>query len=312
MVPMPQTPFEKMLLLSAAEPAMDKTVLYLTEFLRTFVQRQESVLICFPRSTPDSLGALLERAVLNCEAVPVFWENDLRWQELLRLAFLSRATTVIGAPMTVLGLSKLANYRGIPLFLHNVVISGYPCHDWMLDGIISGLDCRVWGILSPKLKSVVAGASCACDYGIHLRDDEYGMDIVDENGNSMPSGQWGRLILYPQMDPMARMLVNATAMMKREPCACGSTAPKIIGMDYSNLPNAAKFHIMEEILYWNSVLDCWVERTDHGMEIEVICLPGLKLPKFPSCSKLLVRPWNAERDIPYEIMRNWKDTLKNS
>lgn len=302
---MPQGPFEKMLLLSSAEPAMDETVLYLKKFLQSFVRRQESVLICFPRTTPDSLGSLLERAILACDAVPVFWESDLRWQELLRLAFLSRATTVIGSPMTVIGLSKLAKFRGVPLFIHNVVTSGYPCLDWMLDGIISGLDCRVWGILSPKLKSVVAGVSCEYDYGIHLRDDIYGVDIVDANGNSLPNGQWGGLVLYPKMDPRARMRVNASAMMKLEPCACGSTSPKIVGIDYSNLPNASKFHVIEQILYWSSVLDCRVKRTENGTEIEVICFPGQKLPVFPSCNKLLVRPWIPERDVPFEIADHW-------
>jgi len=35
--------------------------------------------------------------------------------------------------------------------------------------------------------------------------------------------------------------------------------------------------------------------------LALICFPGEKLPKFPSCAKLQVRPWNPERDCPLPL-----------
>lgn len=36
-------------------------------------------------------------------------------------------------------------------------------------------------------------------------------------------------------------------------------------------------------------------------DLVLICFPGEKLPKFPSCAKLQVRPWNPERDCPLPL-----------
>lgn len=306
MIRMQQSALRKMLILGSTQEALEDTVVYLSEKLRGLLNPHESVLICFPGTDEKSLGALIGKAVIRCECEPVFWGDDLRWKELLRIAFLSRASTIIGPPLTILGLSKLAAYREVPLFVRNFVTSGYPCLDWMMDGIVGGLDCMPWGILSMKLKCVVAGFSCSCGRGIHLRDDLYAADIVDENGNSLGKGKWGRVVIYPKSDPDARVTVNAFGLLQEQTCACGSTSPKLVGMDYGNLSQASKFKIIEELLYWNSILDCHVVKSENGLEIEVVCLPGLKLPKFPNCDKLIVRTWEPDKDIPFEIALNWK------
>ena len=60
-----------------------------------------------------------------------------------------------------------------------------------------------------------------------------------------------------------------------------------------------------ELLYWNSVLDCSVERTEQGVLVEIVCFPGEKMPKLPACAKLLVRSWDPERDCPLTLDPKW-------
>lgn len=307
---MGQDAFQRMLEYSTAPAALEDSVAYLTEQFRRIIRKGESVLVCFPRVDKKHLGSMMEQAILAAEGVPVFLEGDLRWSELLRLAFFTRASTVIGTPLMVLGLSKLAAFRGVPLFVFNAVLTGYPCMDWIMDGIISGLDCRVWELLAPKLSTMVAGASCERGRGIHLRQDQYDVRIKDEAGHEVPDGTGGRVYLICKDDPALELYINASAVLLDGVCSCGNPAPKLISMDYGNHSSAAKYRILEELLYWNSVLDCWVKFTDGGMELEVLYLPGLKLPKFPSCAKLELRPWNPEEDVPFEI-RDYFEKNKN-
>lgn len=305
-----QSTFQKMLELSTTPAALQDTESYLSEHLRKIIRKGESVLVCFPRGDEKSLGSILEHSVLAADGVPVFWEGDFRWSELLRLAFFSRASTIIGTPLTVLGLSKLAAYRHVPLFIFNAITTGYACLEWMNDGITSGLDCQTWGILAAKLSSIVVGFSCDRGRGIHLRQDMYDFRIMNEQDEEVPDGTWGRVHLTMKEDPSVCMKINTSAMLMDEPCSCGDPAPKLVGMDYGSEEDAVKYRILEELLYWNSILDCWVEITEHGMELEVLHFPGLKLPKFPSCAKLVLRPWNPDEDIPYEIRHYLKKQRK--
>lgn len=121
---------------------MERTVSGLAEQMRVFLKKGERVLICLD-DAPGSLGELFRLAVEECEAVPLMWGTDLRWKTMLKLAFIHKARTIVCVPLVALGLAKLARAKATPLYIHNVVTVGYPCLDWMSEGIINGLDCKV-------------------------------------------------------------------------------------------------------------------------------------------------------------------------
>ena len=123
--------------------ALERSVANFAKQMRPFLKRGERVLICLG-DEPGSLGELFKQAVLECDAVPVMWGGDLRWKALLRLAFIHKARTIVSVPLVSLGLAKLARAKDTPLYVHNVVTVGYPCLDWMREGIVNCLDCKVW------------------------------------------------------------------------------------------------------------------------------------------------------------------------
>jgi hypothetical protein len=49
---------------------------------------------------------------------------------------------------------------------------------------------------------------------------------------------------------------------------------------------------------WTSILDCRLEKKESGLEIEIICFQGEKLPKLPTAAKLIVRQWDPASDTP--------------
>lgn len=296
---------ERILTLSSTEQELEETICYIADCLRPVVKTNEAVLICFPREKETDIGCLFGKAVSRCDAIPVYWEKDLRWKALLRLAFVSKPSTIIAPPLIVLGLSKLAAYQGIPMYFYNVVLTGYPCLDWVIDGIEKGMDCKTWGFFGPGTEAIISGFSCQCGRGVHIRDQKYGVEIVDDNMQEVYDGTNGRIVIYHQNEPGVRFETSAFGSMMTHPCPCGNPSPKIVDVDVGERGPSSDMKIAEDLLYWNSILECNVERTEYGLEMEIVCLRGEKLPQIPSCAKLVVRPWDPETDVPMSLSAGW-------
>ena len=283
----------------AREPeAMEASVAYLAEKMH-FLRKNEKVLIYFAKDKPGSHGELMEKAVLRCGAIPIVVGSDWRWKTLLRQAFSNKATTIIAPPLIVLGISKLAKYNGTPLYIRNVVTASYPCLDWMIEGIIKGLDCNTWGCFGPRGNAVIAGFSCGKSRGVHLRDDVYGIDIVGPDGKSLPDGELGEMVLYPRANTQIRFPVGEKARLCRDLCPCGCESVRIMDMQPGSITDPDLDALAVHLLSWTSVLDCRLNKGDYGLEIEVVIFPGEKLPKLPTAAKLVVRPWDSEKDEPF-------------
>lgn len=288
--------------------ARARTVDYLAEHLRHFFRKQERVLICFQESGENSLSGVMADAVRQCEAVPIVWESDYRWKTLLQQAFFSKVTAIIGPPLILLGLSKLKRQSRTPLYIRRVITAGYPCLDWMIEGLVKGFDCEVGGCFTLGESGVVAGFACGHSWGVHIREEEYGVDIVDRNGNSLPAGQTGEMVLYPKGKPELRYPLGENARLITDTCACKSNAPRLLEINYGDMVDQDLAELGQYLQSWTSVLDCRLSKSESGLEIEIICFAGEKLPKLPTAAKLIVRAWNPKSDEPFWYV----PTLKNA
>lgn len=288
--------------------AQERTIRYLEEHLSRFLKKQERVLICFMQHRQGNLSWLMEQAVLRCGAVPVLWGPDRRWKTLLQQAFFSRASAIIGPPLVILGLAKLKKYNGTPLYIRKVITAGYPCLDWMIDGIVKGLDCEAGGCFSLDESGVVAGFACGHSWGIHLRSDEYGVDIVDSDGYSVKPGELGEIVIYDKAFPENRYPMKEAARMEITPCQCGSASPRLMDLQPLEGEKADMIALGQYLHSWTSILDCRLGKSEYGLEIEIVCFLGEKLPQLPSAAKLIVRPWNPKNDEPFWYYNTRKQT----
>ena len=279
---------------------METTVKYLQEKMAQFLQKGDRVLICFPAEKETDLGCLLARAASACGAVPGNWGEDHRWKSLLRRVFLMRGCTLIAPPLVILGLCKLARATATPLYVRNVVMAGYPCTQWMIDGIRGGLDCQSWGCLDVDHPAAVAGFSCGRGMGVHVNGDEFEVSILDEAGEPVPDGTAGSLVLRNRRD--GRLLRTCDrAKISPAPCQCGSTETLLLDLSLGPNVDHELLALSNSINRWTSVLDCRIQRGESGLEIEIIAFPGEKLPKLPTCAKLVVRPWRPDTDEPFQV-----------
>lgn len=290
--------FEKLAALALAPEAREATIEYVKKSMG-FIRKGDSVLVCFAKDKPGSFGELMEQALLRLEAKPVMVETDWRWKTLLRLAFSNRVNTIVAPPLVVLGLFKLARQKGTPLYIRRVVTAGYPCLDWMAEGISRGLDCQTWGCFAPRGYSVVAGFSCGKSMGVHLRDDIYGISILDEQGQEVAEGTVGEMVLYKLDHPEIRFPVGDRARLDTTPCPCGCTSPRLMDVAHGSTVDPELAKVGKDLMSWTSILDCRLSRGEYGLEMEIVTFPGEKLPKLPGCAKRLIRAWNSDKDEPF-------------
>ena len=90
-----------------------------------------------------------------------------------------------------------------------------------------------------------------------------------------------------------------TGRIDPSPCSCGCTSPKIIDMDVMK-DNPELSELGESLLHWSSILDCRIEKTEYGLELELVVFRGEKLPKLPTAAKRIVRAFNPEQDEPFD------------
>lgn len=297
---MEQPVYCKIAALAETPQAVERSIAYMTQQLGQFLRKNEKVMICYPKLENASCH-VMEESVLACGCVPVWLGEDFRWMNMLKKAFVEKCSCIVAPPLVLLGLSKLAKQLGTPLFVRNVLMSGYPATVWLVEGVRRGLDCMAWGCFDPGVGAVIGGFTCQQLDGVHIRTEEYGVDIVDKEGNILPPGEIGRVVLYPKADPSLRFAVGDRGRLSTAACSCGCTAPKIVDIDMEKVDYHLDIFVLGEGLhYWSSILDCRMEKTDCGLELELVVFPGEKLPKLPTAAKLLVRPFNPETDAPFE------------
>ena len=302
---MKEDSYEKLYRIETTPAALDAAREFLAERLRVFMYKEEPVLICFPDEGPKSFGGIVGQAVRDCGGVPVFWGPDYRWKELLRQAFHTHAHTVIANPLVVLGLMKVAKATATPLYIHNVVLCGYPYARWMLDDVKKGLDCRIWGCYSVRSGPVVVGFTCDQEAGIHVRDDRFTAEVLDEKGESLPDPNRGRLVFASTKDSSVVYDPEETSILMHQPCSCGCDAPRIVETVYIGRGNPTKYALEERFLGWSSVLDFRATQTEFGIDLELVVFPDEPLPPLPSCARLTVRHWDPDMEVPFYMLDNF-------
>lgn len=275
-----------------------QTIEYLAEHLGKFLRPREHVMLAFRDHTEGSISYLMEQALLRIDAIPVIWGPDHRWNTLLRQTFESHSIAVIGSPLILLGLMKLKKQYNTPLPIRRVVTVGYPCLDWVIDGIVDGLDCELGGCFSLNESGVVAGFACGHSWGVHLRSDYFDAEIVDEQGSQLPAGELGEVVLIPKWQDHIRLELGDRGRMLVEKCDCGSDSKRLLDLQMGSNVDPDLYQLSQDLLNWTSILDCRLAKTVSGLDVEIVCFAGEKLPQLPSAAKLLVRNYNPKVDEP--------------
>ncbi len=287
---------EKMRAFLATPEQQEKTVAYLTEKIGTFLKKRERVLICLSEEE-GGVGWAMGQAVLRCGGIPSYLGDDCRWKTIMRTAFSSHCATIVAEPLVLLGISKLAKAMGVPLFIRNAILTGYPCMRWMREGIQRGLDCNTYGCLDPG--GIVVGFIDKAERELKLRTELFDAYARDASGMILPDQEQGEVVVRAVWDPGLEHPISHLGRVNHKPGEERTVTICDMAVGRAVEPDIA--HLSGHLHRWTSILDCRVTRGDYGLELEIVTFPGEKLPKLPTCAKQVVRSWDPETEIPFTL-----------
>ncbi len=126
------------------------------------------------------------------------------------------------------------------------------------------------------------------------------MEILDEDGASLPDGEDGEIVLYSKAAPELRCHTGEQGKLVRKTCKCGSSAPRVIDFAPGKTESDPMLlQLGQELQSWTSILDCRLKRGSYGLEIELVVIPGEKLPKLPTAAKMVIRNLDLETQEPF-------------
>ncbi len=149
-----------------------------------------------------------------------------------------RPTVVVGVPSFLVKLGRFLLHEGIDPVMNSVtriIAIGEPIRDCSLGLLPLGEELeRLWSarLFSTYASSETTTSFCECiaQQGGHLPPELAVVEIVDDRGESLPSGATGEVVVTPlgiQGMPLVRFRTGDISFLDDTPCACGSNSPRL-------------------------------------------------------------------------------------
>lgn len=190
------------------------------------VEPGQSVAILLPGERPDSTGALLAEAL---ERIPACSRNFGLVEDLEHSAGLVAAwqpEVLVGFPVQILALTRMARYARTPLTsLKSVLL----CSDYIPESVVTALvreqGCAVFSHYGSVESGLGAAVDCSAHCGMHVRESDLIIEIVDGALRRQQPGQWGEILITTLTRsgmPLVRYRSGDRGRLLPGRCACGS------------------------------------------------------------------------------------------
>ena len=186
----------------------------------------EKCLIAFPFTGPFGLGDLIAKAVERLGGIPIRAGFGGSWGELSALAEETHPETYIGFPVTLLSLCRM---YGKPLPIRRALVSGDACPRGVMDALEAALGSRLYPHYGSRECGLGGAVTCPAHEGMHLRENHIIPEIIGENGQVLPDGEYGELVITTIGLEAMPLLRYRTGDYTRilPPCPCGGVTRRI-------------------------------------------------------------------------------------
>ena len=149
-----------------------------------------------------------------------------------------RPTAIVGVPSFLRKLAVFMQERGetpAAVGVRRLVCIGEPVRDQTLASLPLGQDlANLWAakVYSTYASSEIITSFCECEAGTggHLHPDLAVLEILDDQGNAMPDGEIGEVVVTPlQIEgmPLLRFRTGDLSFQRTERCVCGRNTPRL-------------------------------------------------------------------------------------
>jgi len=196
--------------------------------LAVFAGSDDRILIVLPGERTGSAGDLLATAVRRLGATPIPYGNVSDPLHAVQVASETRATSIIGVPSDLLGMSRC---NGPRLHLRSAAL----CSDYVPQSVVQALEhawkCRMFEHYGSTEMGLAGGVNCDGQCGYHMREADLYIEIVDpQTGAPLLDGHTGEVVfttLTRRGMPLIRYRTGDISRRLTERCPCGSILPRL-------------------------------------------------------------------------------------
>ena len=194
--------------------------------LSELVYKGSKTIICMPFSGPWGLGELICEAIKQLDAVPLKVGIDKTYGELFQIVKEENPDTFVGMPVQLLSMLR---YFG-KCSLERALVSGDSCPKSVIESCENILGSKLFPHYGSREVGLGGAITCQAHSGMHLRENHIIAEIIDENGNVLPKGNYGELVVTTigmQAMPLIRYRTGDFTRIIPGKCCCGSEVARL-------------------------------------------------------------------------------------
>ena len=170
----------------------EQTIGLFTAGISEMLAAGEKCFIAFPFTGPFGLGDLIAQAVECLGGIPIRAGFGQTWGEMLAFLKETQPETYIGFPVTLLSLARL---YGKDFPVKRALVSGDGCPAGVMEELEKMLGSKLYPHYGSRECGLGGAVTCPAFEGMHLRENHIIPEIIDEQGNVLPDGEYGELVL---------------------------------------------------------------------------------------------------------------------
>jgi len=204
----------------------EQTIGLFTAGISEMLAAGEKCFIAFPFTGPFGLGDLIAQAVERLGGIPIRAGFGQTWGEMLALLKETQPETYIGFPVTLLSLARL---YGKDFPVKRALVSGDACPAGVMEELEKMLGSKLYPHYGSRECGLGGAVTCPAFEGMHLRENHIIPEIIDEQGNVLPDGEYGELVLTTIGADAMPLIRYRTGDITRilPPCPCGGITKRL-------------------------------------------------------------------------------------
>ena len=204
----------------------EQTIGLFTAGISEMLAAGEKCFIAFPFTGPFGLGDLIAQAVERLGGIPIRAGFGQTWGEMLAFLKETQPETYIGFPVTLLSLARL---YGKDFPVKRALVSGDACPAGVMEELEKMLGSKLYPHYGSRECGLGGAVTCPAFEGMHLRENHIIPEIIDDNGNVLPDGEYGELVLTTigaEAMPLIRYRTGDYTRILPQ-CPCGGVTRRI-------------------------------------------------------------------------------------
>lgn len=278
---------------------LEHTILLFMAGLGEFIYPGSKTMICMPFSGPYGLGELIAAAVERLGAAALKLGPFLTYSEYAKVIREEQPDTFVGMPVQLLSILRFCGKGS----LQRALVSGDACPETVVEQCQLILGTKLFPHYGSREMALGGAVTCPAHEGMHLRENHVIAEIVDEQGNVLPHGMYGELVITTigmMAQPLIRYRTGDYTRIFPEPCPCGS---EVIRLDQVRRKAEDGLPSMEEldnlVFHFPEVVDYHAGYGEGHLQLELLTKPSCAAAQRTATNQSL----HGAMDVPESSVR---------